>query len=38
LILIGPNREPRGGEGTSLISFSPEKRDEPKPQAEFAPA
>jgi len=28
LVLIGPNREPRGGEGTTLISFAPESAPE----------
>ena len=28
LLLIGPNREPRGGEGVTLISFGPEKKAE----------
>ena len=37
-ILIGPNREPRGGEGSTLISFSPELKNEPKPTAEVQPA
>ncbi len=30
LSLVGPNREPKGGEGTILISFSPE-HESPKP-------
>lgn len=29
-LLIGPNREPRGGDGTTLISFSPELKSEPQ--------
>lgn len=36
LVLLGPNREARGGDGTVLISFSPELKDE-KPAADFAP-
>jgi NhaP-type Na+/H+ or K+/H+ antiporter len=36
LVLLGPNREARGGDGTVLISFSPELKDE-KPAADLAP-
>ncbi|MEO0550288.1 MAG: sodium:proton antiporter [Pseudomonadota bacterium] len=28
-VLIGPNREPRGGDGTTLISFAPELKADP---------
>ena len=28
LVLLGPNREPRGGDGTMLISFAPAHKDE----------
>ena len=38
LLLLGPNREARGGEGALVISFSPEVKDAPNPQAELAPA
>lgn len=38
MLLLGPNREARGGEGALVISFSPEVKDAPKPQAELAPA
>ncbi len=30
LMLLGPNREARGGEGTVLISFAPELKDDPR--------
>ncbi len=36
LVLLGPNREARGGDGTVLISFSPALKDE-KPDADLAP-
>lgn len=36
LVLLGPNREARGGDGTVLISFSPALKDE-KPAADLAP-
>ena len=36
LVLLGPNREARGGDGTILISFAPATKDE-KPQPELAP-
>lgn len=36
LVLLGPNREARGGEGTMLISFAPAMKDE-RPQADLAP-
>ena len=38
LLLLGPNREARGGEGAMIISFSPEVKDPAKPQTELAPA
>ncbi|MCF6328384.1 MAG: sodium:proton antiporter, partial [Henriciella sp.] len=34
LVLLGPNREPRGGEGTTLISFAPEIATEAEPEAQ----
>ena len=34
LVLLGPNREPRGGEGTTLISFAPEMAVEAEPETE----
>ena len=37
LVLLGPNRETRGGDGTVLISFAPELKDE-NPQTDLAPA
>lgn len=37
MLLLGPNREARGGEGAMVISFSPEVKDAPKPQAEPLP-
>jgi len=36
LVLLGPNREARGGDGTILISFSPALKDE-KPAMDLAP-
>ncbi len=37
LVLLGPNREPRGGEGTTLISFAPEETaTEAEPEAQPA--
>jgi NhaP-type Na+/H+ or K+/H+ antiporter len=36
LVLLGPNREARGGEGTMLISFAPAMKDE-RPQNDLAP-
>ena len=38
LVLLGPNREARGGEGAVLISFAPELKDSSKPAPELAPA
>lgn len=38
LVLLGPNREARGGEGAILISFSPDLDDAPKQAPELAPA
>ena len=38
LLLLGPNREARGGEGAIVISFSPELKDAPTPQTELSPA
>ena len=38
LSLLGPNREARGGEGTVVISFAPELKDQADGQAELAPA
>ena len=38
LVLLGPNREARGGDGAVLISFAPELKDTPKPAPELAPA
>lgn len=38
LLLLGPNREARGGEGALVISFSPEVKDAPNLQSELAPA
>ncbi len=38
LLLLGPNREARGGDGAVVISFSPEVKDTPKPQTELSPA
>ncbi|MEO1187685.1 MAG: sodium:proton antiporter [Pseudomonadota bacterium] len=38
LFLLGPNREARGGEGTILLSFAPELKDDPAPESELAPA
>ena len=38
LVLLGPNREARGGEGAILISFSPELDDSPKEAPTLAPA
>lgn len=38
LLLLGPNREARGGEGAVVISFSPELKDQPKLQTELSPA
>jgi hypothetical protein len=38
LLLLGPNREARGGEGTILISFAPEFKDTTKESADLAPA
>ena len=37
LVMIGPNREPRGGDGTTLISFAPEPRAEQSAQVELQP-
>lgn len=37
LSMIGPNREPRGGDGATLISFAPEPRPEPAETAELQP-
>ena len=34
LVLLGPNREPRGGEGTTIISFAPEIVEEANPEPE----
>lgn len=38
LLLLGPNREARGGEGSVLISFAPEMKDAPNTEPELAPA
>ena len=38
LLLLGPNREARGGEGAILLSFAPELSDDPAPQTDLAPA
>ncbi|MEO1303825.1 MAG: sodium:proton antiporter [Pseudomonadota bacterium] len=38
LVLLGPNREARGGDGAILISFAPELKDAPNQAGEFAPA
>ncbi|MEL7540903.1 MAG: NAD-binding protein, partial [Pseudomonadota bacterium] len=38
LLLLGPNREARGGEGTILVSFAPELKEDPAPQPEVSPA
>ena len=38
LLLLGPNREARGGEGAVLISFSPELKDSPTNAPNLAPA
>ena len=38
LFLLGPNREARGGEGAIVISFAPELKEQPRSQAELAPA
>ncbi len=38
LLLLGPNREARGGEGTTLISFAPELKNDAKPAGAPAPA
>jgi NhaP-type Na+/H+ or K+/H+ antiporter len=37
LLLLGPNREPRGGEGTILISFAPDAPTTPAGDANGAP-
>ena len=37
LVLIGPSREPRGGEGAVLISFAPELKEPPASTVELAP-
>ncbi|MEO0608458.1 MAG: sodium:proton antiporter [Pseudomonadota bacterium] len=38
LVLIGPSREPRGGDGAVLISFAPELKDTPPSTAALAPS
>ena len=38
LILLGPNREPRGGDGATLISFAPEMKPETRASETLAPA
>ncbi|MEM7639973.1 MAG: sodium:proton antiporter, partial [Pseudomonadota bacterium] len=38
LLLLGPNREARGGEGAILLSFAPELKEDSEPQTELAPA
>ncbi|MEM6534300.1 MAG: sodium:proton antiporter, partial [Pseudomonadota bacterium] len=34
LNLVGPNRDPRGGDGTTLISFAPEQPIVKEPDSE----
>lgn len=38
LLLLGPNREARGGDGALVISFSPELKDQPNLHDEVSPA
>lgn len=38
LSMIGPNREPRGGDGATLISFAPETKPEPTESAVLQPS
>ncbi|GAB5455507.1 MAG: sodium:proton antiporter [Henriciella sp.] len=38
LLLLGPNREARGGDGSILISFAPELKDQPNGRPELSPA
>ncbi|MEM9376458.1 MAG: NAD-binding protein, partial [Pseudomonadota bacterium] len=38
LFLVGPHRDPRGGDGTILISFSPELKDQVNPEVALSPA
>lgn len=38
LQLLGPNREARGGDGAILISFSPELKEDPRPERKLAPS
>ncbi|MEP1144534.1 MAG: sodium:proton antiporter [Henriciella sp.] len=37
LMLLGPNREARGGDGAVMISYAPELKDQPESEAELAP-
>lgn len=37
LMLLGPNREARGGDGAVVISYAPELKDQPENEAELAP-
>lgn len=38
LSMIGPNREPRGGDGAILISFAPETKSEPNESSVLQPS
>lgn len=38
LLLLGPNREARGGDGSILISFAPELKDQANGRPELSPA